>query len=71
MHVSCVHCLCVHFDIHKLTYFSDVVELLVSREADLDLGANSPLMEAAQEGHLDVVKFLIQETVKDDDLSVS
>ncbi len=50
--------------------FRDVVELLVRRGGDLDMGANTPLMEAAQEGHLDTVKFLIQETLGQDDLSV-
>ena len=40
--------------------FRDVVELLVERGADLDVGANTPLMEAAQEGHLDTVKYLIE-----------
>ena len=28
--------------------------------ADIELGASSPLMEAAQEGHVDIVKFLIE-----------
>ncbi len=32
----------------------------MDRGADLDIGANTPLMEAAQEGHLDTVKYLIQ-----------
>lgn len=28
--------------------------------ADIELGASTPLMEAAQEGHVDIVKFLIE-----------
>lgn len=28
--------------------------------ANIELGASTPLMEAAQEGHVDIVKFLIQ-----------
>ena len=27
--------------------------------ADIELGASTPLMEAAQEGHVNIVKFLI------------
>ena len=30
--------------------------------ADIELGASSPLMEAAQEGHVDIVKFLIEKS---------
>lgn len=28
--------------------------------ADIEMGASTPLMEASQEGHVDIVKFLIQ-----------
>ena len=28
--------------------------------SDIELGASTPLMEAAQEGHADLVKFLIE-----------
>uniref|UniRef100_A0A1I8EV11 ANK_REP_REGION domain-containing protein n=1 Tax=Wuchereria bancrofti TaxID=6293 RepID=A0A1I8EV11_WUCBA len=41
--------------------FKDVVELLVRSDAHLDIGANTPLMEAAQEGHLDTVRFILSE----------
>lgn len=36
--------------------FLEVVECLVSGGADIELGASSPLMEASQEGHYQVVK---------------
>lgn len=29
--------------------------------ARLDIGANTPLMEAAQEGHLDTIRFILNE----------
>ena len=48
-----------------------MVQLLVERGADLDLGANTPLMEAAQEGHLEAVKFLIQATLSQEDPNIN
>ena len=36
--------------------FKDVVEVLCENGADIELGASSPLMESAQEGHYNVVK---------------
>lgn len=39
----------------------DVVNLLIKSGADLELGCNTPLMEAAQEGHLDIVNRLLEE----------
>lgn len=43
----------------KLRY---VVELLVARGGDITIG--SPLYEATQEGHADVVYFIIQQLRK-------
>jgi len=36
--------------------FLDVVDTLYNRGAEIELGASTPLMEAAQEGHFQVVK---------------
>lgn len=32
--------------------------------ADIELGASTPLMEASQEGHVDIVKFLLERGAK-------
>lgn len=40
--------------------FLDVADYLIKHGADIELGASTPLMEAAQEGHLDLVKFLLE-----------
>lgn len=37
----------------------DVADYLIKNGAELELGASTPLMEAAQEGHLDLVRFVI------------
>lgn len=36
--------------------FRDVADLLIKAGADLELGASTPLMEAAQEGHRELVE---------------
>lgn len=36
--------------------FLEVAEYLIKHGADIELGASTPLMEAAQEGHLELVK---------------
>lgn len=36
--------------------FLDVAEFLIKAGADLELGASTPLMEASQEGHLELVR---------------
>jgi len=36
--------------------FLDVVDTLVKSGADIELGGSTPLMEASQEGHLQVVR---------------
>lgn len=40
--------------------FSEVADFLIKAGADIELGASTPLMEAAQEGHLELVKYLLQ-----------
>ena len=37
-----------------------MADFLIKAGADLELGASTPLMEAAQEGHLDLVKYLLE-----------
>ena len=40
--------------------FLDVADFLISAGADIELGCSTPLMEAAQEGHLELVKYLLK-----------
>ena len=36
-----------------------MAQYLVDHGADIELGASTPLMEASQEGHIEIVKYLI------------
>jgi len=40
--------------------FLEVADFLIKAGADIELGCSTPLMEAAQEGHIDLVKFLLR-----------
>ncbi|KAG1661828.1 Ankyrin repeat domain-containing protein 17 [Nymphon striatum] len=40
--------------------FLEVAEFLVKTGANIEAGASTPLMESAQEGHVDLVKYLIE-----------
>lgn len=40
--------------------FLDVADFLIKAGADNELGCSTPLMEAAQEGHLELVKYLLK-----------
>ncbi|XP_037094837.1 ankyrin repeat and KH domain-containing protein 1-like [Pollicipes pollicipes] len=40
--------------------FVEVADFLIQAGADVELGASTPLMEAAQEGHLELVKYLME-----------
>ena len=40
--------------------FLEVVAYLLDCGADIELGASTPLMEAATEGHVELVKFLLE-----------
>lgn len=42
--------------------FLEVADFLIKAGADVELGASTPLMEAAQEGHLDLVRYLLEST---------
>ena len=36
----------------------ECVEVLLKAGADIEAGCSTPIMEAAQEGHIDLVKYL-------------
>ncbi|UJR22944.1 hypothetical protein I4U23_025971 [Adineta vaga] len=40
--------------------FLDVAKILISHGANVNLGQSTPLMEASQEGHIELVQYLIQ-----------
>ena len=40
--------------------FLEVADFLIKAGADLELGASTPLMEASQEGHLELVRYLLE-----------
>lgn len=40
--------------------FLEVADFLIKAGADIELGASTPLMEAAQEGHIDLVRYLLE-----------
>jgi len=46
--------------------FKEVVSFLLEAGTDIELGASTPLMEAATEGHADMVKFLLDKGAKVD-----
>lgn len=48
----------------KSNCFRAVVDLLVEHGGDLELGNNTPLMEASHEGHLDTVKHILDHGVR-------
>lgn len=37
-----------------------MADILLKGGADIELGASTPLMEASQEGHLELVRFLLE-----------
>ncbi|XP_047634772.1 ankyrin repeat and KH domain-containing protein 1 isoform X10 [Phacochoerus africanus] len=39
--------------------FAEVADFLIKAGADIELGCSTPLMEASQEGHLELVKYLL------------
>ena len=40
--------------------FLEVADFLIKAGADLELGASTPLMESSQEGHLELVRYLLE-----------
>ncbi|XP_041363273.1 ankyrin repeat and KH domain-containing protein 1-like [Gigantopelta aegis] len=44
--------------------FLEVADFLIQAGADIELGCSTPLMEAAQEGHLELVNYLLKSKAK-------
>ena len=40
--------------------FLEVADFLIKAGADIELGASTPLMEASQEGHLELVRYVFK-----------
>ena len=40
--------------------FLEIAELLIAAKANIELGCSTPLMEAAQEGHVRLVEYLMK-----------
>lgn len=40
--------------------FLEVADFLIKAGADIELGCSTPLMESAQEGHLELVQYLLK-----------
>ena len=43
-----------------LSGFLEVADFLIKAGANIELGASTPLMESAQEGHIELTKYLLQ-----------
>ena len=43
--------------------FLEVADFLIKAGADIEAGASTPLMEASQEGHLELVRFVPQQAL--------
>lgn len=39
--------------------YLEVADFLIKAGADIETGASTPLMEAAQEGHIELVRYLL------------
>ena len=40
-----------------------MADFLITAGADIELGCSTPLMEAAQEGHLELVNYLLKSSM--------
>ena len=47
--------ICINF-----SGFLEVADFLIKAGANIELGASTPLMESAQEGHIELTKYLLQ-----------
>ena len=58
---ACVLCVCIYFNVKSVCQCNLYCIFIVinSTGADIEKGASTPLMEASQEGHIDIVKYLL------------
>lgn len=47
----------------KIGYYMYIILLSFVIGASIEQGSSTPLMEAAQEGHVDLVKFLLEQGI--------
>ena len=55
-----LYLLLIPFYFVRFVGFLEVADFLIKAGANIELGASTPLMESAQEGHIELTKYLLQ-----------
>ena len=58
-------CACLYmYTLYMCMYYCIIIIIIIVTGADIEKGASTPLMEASQEGHIDIVKYLLDRGVQ-------